>query len=259
MHFLLKQLREEERAQFQDALIEGLQNNKSNIQLVIEPKEKLMTNSEVQCLMISDKTVEEARALFDRKLKYIEKEKEEMERTKLELEKDRRSKSKKKHEAEKEFPQVKAERPSKNKVDTVSRDMVQTMPAGGFKSKRVEKEVKKELSPASSIKNLQQSSQFLPEDFEEEPEKPVSKLRYSRNTEEKAAEKRSLKKLVKDEGEGGPGGLRRSNTTLEGLKINSSNVASRERSYSPDASSLREQAQILEKLDLSVSEYSDMF
>lgn len=58
--------------------------------------------------------------------------------------------------------------------------------------------MKKELSPASSIKNLQQSSQFLPEDFEEEPEKPVSKLRYSRNNEEKAAEKRSLKKLVKD-------------------------------------------------------------
>lgn len=98
-----------------------------------------MTNAEVQCLMISDKTVEEAKALFDRKLKYIEKEKEEMERTKLELEKERRSKSKKKHEAEKEFPPMKAEKPSKNKVDTVSRDMVQTMPAGGFKNKKPEK------------------------------------------------------------------------------------------------------------------------
>lgn len=116
-----------------------MQNNKSNIQLVIEPKEKLMTNAEAQCLIISDKTVEEAKALFDRKLKYIEKEKEEMEKAKLELEKEKRSNSRKKHEAEKEFPQVKAEKQSKNKVDVVSRDMVQTMPAGGFKNKKVEK------------------------------------------------------------------------------------------------------------------------
>ena len=43
------------------------------------------------------------------------------------------------------------------------------------------------------------------------------------------------------------------------MKMISSNVASRERSYSPDSSSIREQAQILDKLDLSASEYSGMF
>lgn len=113
------------------------------------------------------------------------------------------------------------------------------------------------MGSSSSIKNLAQSSQFSADDFEaEEVEKPVSKLRYSRNTEEKHIEKLIKTKKPQKEEEGG---LRRSNTTLEGLKINSSNVASRERSYSPDGSSLREQAQILEKLDLSVSEYSDMF
>jgi hypothetical protein len=218
-----------------------------------------MTNADVQCTLINDKMIDEAKTLFDKKLKYIEKEKEELERTKVELEK--KSVLKQRHEAEKEYVPQKAERVGKNKVEVPSA-LLQTMPVGGFREKKPEKE----LASSSSIKNLAQSNQFLPEDFEgeEEFEKPVSKLRYSRNTQEKTGVKpveMQAKKIVRKEKEveEGPSTLRRSNTTLEGLKINSSNVASRERSYSPDGSSLREQAQILEKLDLSVSEYSDMF
>lgn len=71
--------------------------------------------------------------------------------------------------------------------------MLQTMPVGGFRQKNIEKEQKTEkvLGSSNSIKNLNQSSQFLPEDFEseEEHENPiVSKLRYSRKNEEKPTE-----------------------------------------------------------------------
>lgn len=34
-----------------------------------------MNNAEVQCIIINDKTIEEAKALFDKKLQLIEKEK----------------------------------------------------------------------------------------------------------------------------------------------------------------------------------------
>jgi hypothetical protein len=48
--------------------------------------------------------------------------------------------------------------------------MLQTMPVGGFREKKIEKEQKTEkvIESSNSIKNLNQSSQFLPEDFESE-------------------------------------------------------------------------------------------
>lgn len=92
--------------------------------------------------------------------------------------------------------------------------MLQTMPVGGFKAKKIEKQQKteKELGSSHSIKNLNQSSQFLPQDFEsqEEHENPVvSKLRYSRKNEEKPTELKQEKKKLKEESV-----LRRSNTTV---------------------------------------------
>lgn len=70
-HFLLKQLREEESQQFQEALMESLRNKQEAARLTIQPKEKPMRNAEVQCVIINEKSIEEARALFDKKLQLI--------------------------------------------------------------------------------------------------------------------------------------------------------------------------------------------
>lgn len=49
---------------------------------------------------------------------------------------EKKSNSKRKHEAEKEVPQK--EKPTSNKVE-VNKQMLQTMPVGGFKEKKIEK------------------------------------------------------------------------------------------------------------------------
>jgi hypothetical protein len=72
----LSQLREEESQQFEEALINGIKNKHDGVRLSIQPKEKLMNNAEVQCIIINDKMIEEAKTLFDKKLHLIEKEKE---------------------------------------------------------------------------------------------------------------------------------------------------------------------------------------
>lgn len=61
-----------------------------------------MRNTEVQCIIINDKSIEEAKALFDKKLELIEKEKQQLEKNKLNWER-KSSTSKKKYEAERQY------------------------------------------------------------------------------------------------------------------------------------------------------------
>ncbi len=58
-----------------------------------------MRNTEIQCIIINDKSIEEAKALFDKKLELIEKEKQQLQKNKLSWER-KSSTSKKKYEAE---------------------------------------------------------------------------------------------------------------------------------------------------------------